>query len=572
MLYFLTLLPLISAAGTSASGGGFLQHNPDAHFHIGDLEFQQAIESVMGCGSMSKEGREKRFLDEVERALSPMWRVAPKNSQERVEWRMVRYLAHRYFMQSSSLLIRGLEPIRSVNDTHSGVGDILTKRVPSLVDVVEGRLSSNGFSFEETVTLIATLKQVIFDSESSLLEYVYKQHHTQTAESITHEELSNMLETYLVNWMVNDEAAAKVLLRTPLLLEEHIGQWPAIKEFASGLIRNMEFARTRTPRIGQGMNTMMQRYSFDDAHEVVASITRTFAFFWETECKSIKSTLVGMDRSSIGRVPLSDFYAAKAAGEWRFAESESYLRELGALDETPGRPKQVIIANYLQGANNCIVTNSHYFVCCVNECESILSEIEDAVGSPVAVPDDILRTLANMTDFDEEPLKLADALKDQLRRIAETHGGKVPLHGRLFAQWLHFVLPRECPFPHKVGTQSVQAPMEFGKDYLVSDDVVQAHAGGARSSAGGEEAASSLAAELDEAQWMSHWNEEEELKVDYSIHLRAPWERRHFGSLASLAVLALILMGAGAIASHGKDKLANGNSVFFDSSSKAHFV
>jgi hypothetical protein len=59
--------------------------------------------------------------------------------------------------------------------------------------------------------------------------------------------------------------------------------------------------------------------------------------------------------SGTGRVPLSKFYGKSITdAEWRFGESESYLRERGALDETSARlGQQVIIPNYIQGASNC---------------------------------------------------------------------------------------------------------------------------------------------------------------------------------------------------------------------------
>merc|ERR1740123_1200814 len=43
-------------------------------------------------------------------------------------------------------------------------------------------------------------------------------------------------------------------------------------------------------------------------------------------------------------------------------------------------------------------------------------------------------------------------LRDRLEEIAWHHGGHVPLHGRLFAQWLHHVYPMQCPYPHESGT------------------------------------------------------------------------------------------------------------------------
>ena len=47
---------------------------------------------------------------------------------------------------------------------------------------------------------------------------------------------------------------------------------------------------------------------------------------------------------------------------------------------------------------------------------------------------------------------LSKALLDKLQELAVHHEGMVPLHGRLFAQWLHLVYPRACPYPHVSGT------------------------------------------------------------------------------------------------------------------------
>ena len=40
-------------------------------------------------------------------------------------------------------------------------------------------------------------------------------------------------------------------------------------------------------------------------------------------------------------------------------------------------------------------------------------------------------------------MQLDDFMVNQLQSIAKEHGGKVPIHGRLFAQWLHYVFPRD---------------------------------------------------------------------------------------------------------------------------------
>merc|ERR1719408_661188 len=142
----------------------------------------------------------------------------------------------------------------------------------------------------------------------------------------------------------------------------------------------MQFRRAQEPKSGYGEGLLNRDFSFDDAHEVVGGVTKHFASFWESECREMKAQLIDMDPKKTGRVPLSKFYGNGLDGEWRFAESEEYLRELGALDESSRwLGKQVIIPNYLQAASNCIVSTPFYDVCCANECEGIMQEIEAAV-------------------------------------------------------------------------------------------------------------------------------------------------------------------------------------------------
>merc|ERR1711933_637711 len=48
------------------------------------------------------------------------------------------------------------------------------------------------------------------------------------------------------------------------------------------------------------------------------------------------------------------------------------------------------------------------------------------------------------------PRQLHSQLEDKLYEVAARHGGRVPLHGRLFAQWMHFAFPLECPYPQVI--------------------------------------------------------------------------------------------------------------------------
>merc|ERR1719428_64083 len=174
-------------------------------------------------------------------------------------------------------------------------------------------------------------------------------------------------------------------------------------DFAAGRIKAFEHKRQQ-PKFATTMakrhreNAWAMKYSFEDAHAVAGGITRSFQSYWQSECESMKSALVGMDVHSTGRVPLAKFYNTAINTDWRFGESESYLRELGALDESSTHlGAQVVIPNYIQATSNCIVSTAHYLVCCEAECESLMGEIEIAVQAPEAVPEKILEIVRKMT-------------------------------------------------------------------------------------------------------------------------------------------------------------------------------
>lgn len=257
----------------------------------------------------------------------------------------------------------------------------------------------------------------------------------------------------------------------------------------------------------------------------------------------MKDQLVDMDSDGTGRVRLSDFYGTGLDKDWRFGESETYLRELGVLDESsPWKGKQVIIPNYLQAASNCIVSATHYLVCCKNECEEMLGEIETSIQQPSSSVDELLAVVQNISSpsspTDDPPI-LTGALTEQLKKVAEAHNGRVPLHGRLFAQWMHYAFPRECPFPHKTGSysQHTLTPGAFGGGYIASKDEMHEHA----SSVIEEENSGN-----DEDDWMTQWSEEEELFADYAGKMHAPWTSRGgvaFGFVAAAVVLVLVATG-----------------------------
>merc|ERR1719265_2696309 len=94
----------------------------------------------------------------ISSALTPMWRTLPKTNG-RIDRRSLRYLVHRHFMQTSSLMVRGFEPTRPANEANWGSVDILSQMVPAYVEsVLDSRHSTqHGFTLEDAVDMVVTL-------------------------------------------------------------------------------------------------------------------------------------------------------------------------------------------------------------------------------------------------------------------------------------------------------------------------------------------------------------------------------------------------------------------------------
>jgi len=533
-------------------------------------EISEAMGMVLGCGGQVGE----KDLQAIEKEMQPIWQAVHKISGDRIDRRSLRYVVHRFFDRRSALHIRGFEPSRPVNASGWGDVDIFSQRVPAYVEAVleSKHKERNGFDLRDAAYMLATIKQLIFDSEGAILQKAYKFRKMDTEVSLAISQVGKVIGAYLVHWFVGDDfESVSVLLKNQSLLEMSIPHWDKLVAMGVGQARALQYRRRALPRAAleegssrPGHNAFVQRFSFEDMHRIVGSITKSFASFWESECQTMKQALVDMDTQHTGRVPLSKFYGSALDSEWRFGESETYLRELGALDETSAREKQVMIPNYIQGASNCIVSSTHYLVCCVNECEALLGELEATIGGPVASPEEILSIASTSSSISEELSPSSrGVLSDQLDKIAKAHGGRVPLHGRLFAQWLHYAFPRECQFPHKAGTATKLTPIEYGDEYIAQEDDMKRQVLNS----------SDIPIEVGQAelQWMSQWSEEEELVSDQAMRgFRAPWEGRGYATSAVALLLVLALLGV--LRTKG-GKVADGKvDDWLQGSVKSHYV
>lgn len=244
-----------------------------------------------------------------------------------------------------------------------------------------------------------------------------------------------------------------------------------------------EFVRLLRKNITQSDGSADQKasgsFDFSLVARVAERVGERFGSFQFHECQQIKSALLKVEESGTGRVALSDFYKPAVDGHWQFQESVAYLRQLGALDESDPEKPRVIIANYVSSPSNCIASSSFYSVCCMDECEGLLGHLERHIAAPEATPARIVTLVSELSSSSViAPRKISESLLYRLEDIATGHAGTVPLHGRLFAQWMHHLFPHECPYPHVAGTTNPQNPDEWeaqGQETTATDEEMQLH-------------------------------------------------------------------------------------------------
>merc|ERR1719161_3357090 len=106
-----------------------------------------------------------------------------------------------------------------------------------------------------------------------------------------------------------------------------------------------------------------------------------------------------------------------------------------------------MIPNYLQSMSNCITSAPYFSICCLNECDQMFQQLEARIGASHATASQIISALESGTYM----ANVSALNRERLAEIARTNNEQIPIYGRLFARWLHFVYPQECPYPHAPG-------------------------------------------------------------------------------------------------------------------------
>lgn len=338
----------------------------------------------------------------------------------------------------------------------------------------EKRLGGRGFAIRDMAALVAVVEDSIQHEAQAELKKTYSALGLPLDAQFDKEQVEILVEVYMGGFVLNtnmSDVSADHLYKQTANMALYYPTWPRAQKFFKSI--KTEIAPGR------------ESYSFGEVSAIVKELVDHFGTFHGKQCQGLKSTLQGLEKKgSSGCVNLPDFYqkGLKADTNWLFIENPEYLRQIGVLDENDAQNPRLLTANYINSPTNCLQPTGYYLVCCHNECDDILGRLEGQLGKPSATPQEITAALRDTPFIDSTGKSLragllAPSLRRRLQEVADHHDGQVPMHGRLFAQWLHHVFPHECPYPHMSGRKHPQWVEDFeeetGKSSQLSDDEMQ---------------------------------------------------------------------------------------------------
>jgi len=422
------------------------------HVRAEDIEAVLSSELAEALGGGLAEAK----LVQLEEVLWPMFSTLPKNEHGNVGRAAVRYALHRFFVGKHGWFVKGLEPAEAGQNASSPTA-MLKDNVPSYVEALfEQHLGGRGFGLRQLAVLAATLEHLVHDEAMGRLQASYQAHKILPTDLVNQDEAKEIIAAYLASFIFGTDLSEVSLpqlerLKRGIAKKSYSG-WRDTRVW----LKDMQFSVQYVDR-GVSNPFVLGDLNFPAIAHVVEEVDDRHGRFQGLQCKALKNRLVDREERLPGRVLLSDFYRKGLQGF--FTESVEYLRELGALDESdPKMPPSVVVPNYINAKTNCMGESSFYLLCCIDECEGLMGHLEREITMPTAEPQRIAALVASMpSDTMVAPRNLSTALLSRLDAIAERHAGRVPLHGRLFAQWMHHAYPNECQYPQAVAETSTQA-------------------------------------------------------------------------------------------------------------------
>jgi len=427
-----------------------------------ELEHVLLSELESALGNEHRTFTEKR-LSAIKKVVQPLFESLPKNEHGKLGTSATSYALYRVFLARHAWFVIGLEPFKAMASWNaSSPTSALDQRVPEFITgLFNTRLGKSGFGVHELAVLVGTLEHFVHKESLLRLNAAYRSRAFSEEDVLGEGDVEKVMDSYMGLYVI-----APFIHNLTTISDRKMKTMLAnVPEFYPGFPETQQFVRD----VQQSVAPKRDYFYYSDVASLVEEVGDRYGRWQDRDCRSLKDSLVELeDRGAggAGRVRLADFYnACLNKGKWQFRESVEYLRRLGALDESNSDNLRVIIPNYINGPSNCLASSSYYSVCCLNECDELLGHIEAKVAAPDAHPERILALVSALPSSTIPGNRtLSTWLTHRLHEVAKHHGGLVPLHGRLFGQWLHYAYPRECTFPHALGTTKPQTTEQFVKE------------------------------------------------------------------------------------------------------------
>jgi len=450
MLPCVLIVSVMSMVVPPSLAGGFLELAK-----VTTEELEASLLSELAEAVSSNTTRSERVAG-LQALLEPMYAAVPHEADGTLNHAVVRYVLHRFFAKHRSWFVRGLEPHGDTQNQREGLQEVQEWVPDYLQDFLEKMVGKKGCSLRELAIFAATLEDFVHKEEHQWLKQVYSMLWYPLTKPLTKSQVKELLETYLMLYNLEGNISTPTPTRVRQMLGVFVTKVKGWDDTVSW------FTKLQDSMWGEDADRTID---FDEVSRIVRAVDEQYGQFNDGECLKMKNELLNMESRKPGRVRLTDFYKKSLSGAWEFNEKIEYLRSLGTLDESDPTTPLVIVPNYVASRPQCLTASNYYSVCCRDECEDLLGSLERTIKAPQAAPAQILELVKSLPSSTVvAPRSVSESLLARLNDVAALNGGSVPLHGRLFAQWMHHAFPRECPFPHVGGTTQPQTADEWMKE------------------------------------------------------------------------------------------------------------
>jgi len=420
-------------------------------------EREQVVREIIESTLLAELAMDPAHLAKYEETLRPMYLALPKNQHGLLETTAVRYALHRYFVQEHGRYVKGLEP-NGQGWSNASATSVMKSRVPLYIEsLFAKRLHGEGMGLHDLAVFAATLSDFVRNEVLADVMDLYAAFGLPSSSYLSKTQADDIMRAYVLQLLNNNITISSMpeLVQEEEWMLEDYPAWGEFKEWVADLRSTMAFRRSH-------QSLKPEDFSLESVIAEATAVSDSLGAYQEISCRNLKAGLSEIEHKSTGRVLMSDFYRVGLEGEHLFIEHTDFLRRLGALDESDPQHPKLIIANYMTSQANCLASTGFHTVCCFDECQSLLGHLEKNIAAPVASPKHIVDLVSKLrSDTVDAPRNLSAALVNRLGEIADHHDGQVPLHGRLFAQWMHHAYPLECAFPHATGSTSPLTPDEW---------------------------------------------------------------------------------------------------------------